>query len=140
MDFLIHDRRSIEQGILVRSSYILISIRDPDKRKVRVPKQSGLREVLHLAFHDAEPTRNMVLPEKIRLMTEEQAREIWEFVKKWEKEIGAVVVHCEQGMSRSPAVAAGICKGLGGDESCFFEQYQPIRYVYELVLTACPGT
>jgi predicted protein tyrosine phosphatase len=138
MNCIVHDRRSFEQGILVRSSYILISTRDPDKRKVRVPKQTGLREMLHLAFHDAEPTGNMVLPEKITLMTQEQAWQVWAFVRKWEKEDEAVAVHCEQGMTRSPAVAAGICKGLGGNEAEYFNTYQPHLYVYGLP-TPRPG-
>jgi predicted protein tyrosine phosphatase len=136
MEFIVRDRQSVEQGILVRSSYILISIRDPDKRKVRAPKQSGLRDILHLAFHDAEPAGNMALPDNITLMTEKHARQVWSFVKKWEKRIGAVVVQCEQGMSRSPAVAAALCKRLGGDESRFFKRYQPNLYVCRLMVEA----
>jgi len=136
MKFIVRDRESVEQGILVRSSYILISIRDPDKRKVRVRKQSGLRGVLHLAFHDAEPAGNMAVPENITLMTEKHARRVWSFVKKWEKQVGTVVVQCEQGMSRSPAVAAALCKRLGGDESRFFKRYQPNHHVYRLMVEA----
>ncbi|HEY8748154.1 MAG TPA: hypothetical protein VIM11_09285 [Tepidisphaeraceae bacterium] len=134
MHFLVQDRNSIEHGIRVRSSYVVISIRDPDKRKVRIRKQAGLRDSLHLAFHDAEPAGNMVLPHDITLMTAEHAKEIWQFVRKWDGKVGAVVVHCEQGMSRSPAVAAALCKTFGGDESPFFRDYQPNRYVYRLML------
>lgn len=136
MEFIVGDRELVERGILVRSSYIVISIRDPDKRKVRVPKQSGLRDVLRLAFHDAEPAGNMALPENITLMTDDHAGQIWSFVKKWEKEIGTIVIHCEQGMSRSPAVAAALCKRFGGDDSNFFKEYQPNLYVYRLLLDA----
>jgi len=78
MHFLVQDRNSIEHGIRVRSSYVVISIRDPDKRKVRIRKQAGLRDSLHLAFHDAEPAGNMVLPHDITLMTAEHAKEIWQ--------------------------------------------------------------
>ena len=137
MEFIVRDRESVEQGILVRSSYILISIRDPERQTVRVPKQSGLRDVLYLAFHDVDPADDPALPEDITLMTDEDARRIWSFVKKWEKKIGTVVVHCEQGMSRSPAVAAALCKRRGGDESRFFKRYQPNLYVYRLMLD-CP--
>jgi predicted protein tyrosine phosphatase len=140
VEFIVRDRESVERGILVRSSYILISIRDPDKRKVKVPKQSGLRDVLHLDFHDAEPADNMALPEDIMLMTDKQARQVWSFVKKWQGEIGAVVVHCEQGMSRSPAVAAALCKILGGDDTRFWKEFQPNRYVYRLLLGAAEAT
>ncbi len=134
MEFIVRDRELVEAGITVRSSYVLISIRDPDKRKVRIPKQVGRRDVLRLAFHDAEPADNFALPENITLMTEDHARLVWSFVTKWEKEVGTVVVHCEQGMSRSPAVAAALCRGMGGDESWFFKEYVPNRYVYRLML------
>ncbi|MGD0462139.1 MAG: hypothetical protein ABSB74_06595 [Tepidisphaeraceae bacterium] len=134
MEFIVRDRESVEQGILVRSSYILISIRDPERQKVRVPKQSGLRDVLYLAFHDVDPAGGAALAEDVTLMTEEDARRIWLFVKKWEKKIGTVVVHCEQGMSRSPAVAAAVCKSMGGDDRPFWQEYRPNRYVYRLML------
>ena len=55
---------------------------DPEKRKAKIPKQSGLRDVLYLAFHDAEPTANMTVPPDIMLMTSDQAKQIWSFVRK----------------------------------------------------------
>ena len=134
MDFIVRDRESVEAGIIVTSSYVLISIRDPDKRKVWIPKQSGLRDVLRLEFHDAEPADNFTFPEHIMLMTEDQARQAWSFVRKWENQVGAVVVHCEQGMSRSPAMAAALCKGMGGDDGPFWREYMPNEFVYRLML------
>ena len=130
MKFVVTDRQSIEAGIVVRSSYVLISIRDPDKGKAKIPKQSGLKDTLFAAFHDAEPVEQMALPPEIKLMTPEQAKEIWQFVLQHDGKVGTVVVHCEQGMSRSPAVAAALCKGLGGNDSRFFGEYQPNAYVY----------
>ena len=138
MEFLVRDRDSIEHGILVRSSYVVISIRDPDKRRAHIPKHSGLRDVLHLAFHDAEPSAGMTLPDDVVLMSSEQAKQIWQFVRRWEGEVGAVVVHCEQGMSRSPAVAAALCRAYGGDETPFFREFQPNRFVYRLMV-GCQG-
>ena len=139
MDFIITDRETIEAGLLVRSSYVVISIHDPDKPKPKVRKQGGLRDVLFLAFHDAEPTEKMKLPSDIKLMTPGQAKKIQQFIKKNKADVGAVVVHCEQGMSRSPAVAAALCKALGGDGARFWREYQPNRYVYRLVLEAAEG-
>ncbi len=138
MHVIVTDRDSIERGILVRSSYVVISIRDPDKKKARIPKQAGLRDVLYLAFHDAEPSRDMKLPDDIVVMTPKQAEQVVQFAHKHDAKVGAVVVHCEQGMSRSPAVAAALCKLYGGDEKCFFRDYQPNAYVYRLVLSAQP--
>ena len=136
MEFIVSDRRSVERGLLVRSAYALISIRDPDKPPVRVPRQLGLKAVLSLAFHDAEPAANMRMPESITLMSEAQATEVWDFVRQWQGQVGALVVHCEQGMSRSPAVAAAICRGLGGDDGRFFREYQPNQFVFNRIRNA----
>lgn len=134
MKFIVADRESVERGLLVHTAYVLISIRDPDKRAVKVRAQPGLRGVLSLAFHDAEPVRGFQLPGGIRLMTEDQARDIWAFVRQRPAEVGTIVVHCEQGMSRSPAVAAALCTGLGGDDREFWREYMPNMYVYQRMI------
>ncbi len=140
LEFTVTDRESVEDGILVRGSYVVISIHDPEKRPARVVRQSGLRDVLRLAFHDAEPSDDMKLPDDIVLMTAEQARRVWQFVQRWEGEVGIVVVHCEQGMSRSPAVAATLCRAYGGDEQRFFNDFQPNLYVYGLMKRSKTGS
>jgi hypothetical protein len=65
MELIVTDRESVERGILVRSAYVVISIHDPDKRRARIRTQSGLRAVLYLAFHDAEPSERLALPKDI---------------------------------------------------------------------------
>lgn len=139
MELVVTDREGIEEGVLVRSSYIVISIHDPDRRKAKVKRQSGLRGVLHLAFHDAEPTSSPALDAQVTLMTPDHARQIWAFVEKHRNEVGAVLVHCEAGMSRSPAVAAALCKVMGGDERRFWREYQPNMHVYRLMIEAANG-
>jgi predicted protein tyrosine phosphatase len=99
-----------------------------------------LREVLYLAFDDAEPTTSPVLAAQVKLMTAEQARQIWDFVEKHTDEVGAMVVHCEQGISRSPAVAAALCKGRGGNDRKFWREYEPNEYVFRLTLKAAEET
>jgi len=135
MDFIVTDRQGIESGVLVRSAYVVISISDPGSRRAKVKKQSGLRGVLYLTFNDAEPptTSSMVL------FSPQQARQIVEFVASHQTGIGAVVVHCHQGMSRSPAVAAALCKAMGGDGGQFWQGYCPNAHVYKLVCGAAKG-
>ena len=41
MHFIVTDRRTIEQGIVVRSAYVVISIRDPGRRKARLRRQAS---------------------------------------------------------------------------------------------------
>ena len=134
MEFIVTSRDDIECGVLVRSAYVIISIRDPQLPKARIRNQTGLRDVLCLAFDDAEPVASSKLPTSIKPMTGEQAKQIWEFVRKWEGKVGTIVVHCEQGMSRSPAVAAALCRHYGGDEGYFFQHHQPNLYVRRLMI------
>src|SRR5947209_4967260 len=134
--FIVTDRSGIEAGVLVKSSYIVISIHDTYSPPAKVKKQSGLRALLQLAFDDAEPTSSADLKGTFTLMTAGQANQIWAFLQKHQNDVGAVVVHCEAGVSRSPAVAAALCKGLGGNDRQFFRRYQPNMHVYRLMLEA----
>jgi len=109
---------------------------DPDKRPARIPRAAGFRGILRLEFHDAVPVLDFTLPPNIVLMNEDHARATWRFVLKWRDEVEAFVVHCEQGMSRSPAVAAAICNVLDGDSRQFFHEYLPNRYVYNMLVAA----
>ena len=136
MEFHVTDREGIERGVLVPSAYIVISIYDPEREKPKVKNQAGLRAVLQLAFHDAEPTGSPTLDRRVMVMSEDQARQIWRFVDRHKDAVGTVVVHCERGMSRGPAVAAALCASLGGDEAVFFQAFQPNGHVYRLVRNA----
>ena len=67
-------------------------------------------------------------------MTPQQADAIWEFVGKHKEHVDAIVVHCEAGHSRSPAVAAAICEIFGGNGHRFFRGKEPNLHVYRLML------
>ncbi len=134
MDFIVAGREEIESGIVVRAPYVVISITDPGKRPARIQRAAGFRDILRLQFHDAVPLVGFTLPSEIVLMTKDHARSIYRFVKLWHDKVETIVVHCEQGMSRSPAVAAAICKVLDGDSRHFFHEYMPNRYIYQLML------
>jgi predicted protein tyrosine phosphatase len=141
MEFIITDREGIEKGVLVRSSYVVISIHDPNTQPPYVPEQPGLIDKLVLVFDDAEEVPDNPLPAQITLMSREQAEQVHRFFEKHREEVQTVVVHCEGGVSRSPAVAAALCRALGGDDELFWQEYQPNRHVYRLLLEVfnCPG-
>ena len=136
MEIFVFGREEIETGIVVKSSYVVISIHDPNKRRPKVKKQSGLRDVLHLTFHDSEPSAYTELSPDIQIMTPALADQIRDFVRRHESDVGAIVVHCEQGMSRSPAVAAAISDALGLDPRRFWQLYTPNQHVYHTVSDA----
>ena len=133
MEFIVTDRRTIEKGIIVRSAYVVISIRDPGKHKARLRKTSGLRDALFLAFHDAESADGLVLPPSIQLMTVSDAERIWRFVQEHLGNVGTIVCHCEQGMSRSPAVAVALAEALGENTEAILACAQPNWNVYNLL-------
>lgn len=133
MQFIVEGRQAVERGIVVRCPYIVISIRDPGRRPARIRRTAGLRGTLHLSFHDAEPTTAMRLPDSITLMTVADAERIWAFVQEHLPEIGAIVCHCEQGMSRSPAVAAALAEALGEAPTPIVRWTQPNQTVYRLL-------
>jgi predicted protein tyrosine phosphatase len=123
------DRETVEQGLVMHEPYVLISIRDPDKRRVRVPKSPLCRAILELVFHDAEPVPGFTPTDPITYMTKEDAKAIWRFVREHDGSYEAIVVHCEQGMSRSPSVAAALARELGVDEKKFWDDYMPYQPV-----------
>lgn len=133
------DREQVERGLRVRRPYVLISIRDPGRRRVR-PKANRLCvAMMELAFHDAEPVPGFEPARPIRYMTEDDARAIWRFLDEHFGKYAVIVVQCEQGMSRSPSVAAAIAGRLGLDDTRFWRDYQPNSYIYKLVRSASVG-
>ena len=136
MNFIVTDRASIEAGIVVRTAYVVISIRDPGKRKARIKRGTGLLDILYLAFHDAEPCDGESLSPEIVPMTLKDARAIWKFAKRNRQNVGTIVCHCEQGMSRSPAVALALAEELNGDAGEIHANSQPNQYVYQIVREA----
>ncbi len=139
MELIVTNRADIERGIVVRSSYVVVSIHDSHRPPARIPRLIGIRGVLAVGFDDAEPTPGLDLPDNVILMTPEHARAIWEFVQNHRDQVGAIVCHCEQGMSRSPAIAAALCVLLGEDPAEFLTQYQPNQYVRRVMLDAVQG-
>ena len=134
MKLIVAGREEIERGVRVREPYAVISITDPGTQRPRICKPILFRGALFLKFHDAEEQSQ---PDTV-LMKPADAKRIWRFVGEHHDEIGTLVVHCEQGGSRSPAVAAAIAKSLGDDDSRFFQEYVPNLYVYQMLWMSRP--
>ena len=136
MELMVCDRVTIERGIVVPDSYVVISIHDTDQPRAAVKSQPGLRDVLFLAFNDAAPAAGETLPSEVQAMTPAQADQIRDFVRKHEPDVELIVVHCHGGVSRSPAVAAAISDALGLDGRRFWQLYTPNPHVYHTVADA----
>jgi predicted protein tyrosine phosphatase len=136
MKIIVTDRRSIEAGIVVRTPYIIVSIYTPTRPRPEIPRRCGLKAVHYTSFHDVEPTEELSLAPDIVLMTPKHAKAIWRFVKRHHKTVGTIVCHCEQGFSRSPAVALALAKVLGSDVAKIRAHTYPNRHVYRLMCQA----
>jgi hypothetical protein len=55
---------------VIRTAYVVISIANPEKRRPKIRRSSGFRDVLFLQFHDAVPDDGVDPSEEIVLMTE----------------------------------------------------------------------
>lgn len=108
----------------------MISIMD---HKWDALKPFPAERVLRLSFEDT-----LDVSDYRNLITIQQAEAIRDFVLQYKDEIDVLIVHCTGGVSRSPAVAAGIVAGLGRDDSCIWNcgRYQPNPRVYEWVRAA----
>ncbi|MCE9557114.1 MAG: hypothetical protein K8T91_27520 [Planctomycetes bacterium] len=133
MNLIVASREEIEHGIVVREPYGVVSISDPGSRRPKIRRPATFRGAVYVKFHDAEPVTGSNLPPEVVLINQQHVNAIWRFVEMHRLQLRTIVVHCEQGMSRSPAVAAGICDWLDLDASRFFSQYQPNQYVYKLL-------
>jgi predicted protein tyrosine phosphatase len=96
------DAEAYEPG----NNEICISISDPDAEPANVSDM--FEAVLRLHFDDVIESRQS----SDILFAADHARAIAEFLDKWPS-AARVMVHCNMGVSRSPAVALGLCDANG---------------------------
>lgn len=95
-----------------------------------VLSEENRRGLLQLVFADtAEPDR----PDAFTLSL---ATEILDFVEQMWGAADVFLIHCEAGLSRSPAVAAALSRIYYGDDGPWFELDFPNRLVHQLLLEA----
>jgi predicted protein tyrosine phosphatase len=142
MLFRICSREEVEKWNPVGVPHVIISIHTPGSNPANPKQNEFTRAVLHLAFHDLDqdpgPAFRAVYGEPA-LMTELQARDVKDFVSQyaWAEfyPIEEIIVHCDAGHSRSPAVAAALSVWLNGDDRLVRKYYtRPNAYVYRTLL------
>lgn len=155
MEFHVYSRQSIEALPPMSVGHLIISIRTPgDPRRVRLPVGECTRGVLHMQFHDLDrvpvdpipilgggPQPDHLVVNETTLFNDDHARELLAFVRAKRDELngnaglGAILVHCDAGWSRSPAVAAALGKVLfDQDDSWWFKAKTPNRRVYRTII------
>ena len=140
--FLVFNREAIESEPAHADPHIIVSIQSP--KDPQLPKLNTSRHtlrVVRLVFHDMDDMHKRALPPEEwakyegDCFSQAQARQIVEAVR-MHPEAEELLVHCDAGFSRSPAVAAALSKALTGDDKFFFKRYSPNMRVYRTILEA----
>ena len=136
IDHLSFLSRRAAEAATPRDDIAVISITDP--RTVQ-PRLDGWHSVLRVEFHDINPEKiaspfiRAEVVSHYTLMSTDQAREIVAFVQAIQSNgVSGIMVHCEQGVSRSAAVARWIADRHGlrlSDEATAAHN----RYVYRML-------
>jgi len=89
-----------------------------------------IKHIAHWEFDDTEMDDFGI--------TQQQANQIAEFVKRYEDDVDTIVVHCDAGISRSAGIGAAILFYKYGDDSQIFEDgtYSPNMRCYKSMLKA----
>lgn len=134
MRVFVYSRPAIEAIAPRDVPHVIISITTAVDDLAKLRTNENCRGVLRLSFVD----QDVVLPEfpdRI-LFGEEQAREVWRFIDEHRDHIDELLLHCDAGQSRSPAVAAAIARDATGDDNEYFRRYRPNMRVYRTLLEA----
>lgn len=138
-DFLVLGREEIK--IFEPSvKSILISVSDPENDQAEIIESENFVGILRLKFHDIGKAKAFENENNIDVsMNIEDAKKIWNFVFENLSKAELIVCQCEQGVSRSSAIAAAISRILQNDDEYFFEHFWVNRYVYDLLIEPKPN-
>ena len=118
-------------------SCIVISVTDPQSAEAQIFDSSYLLGVLRLQFHDLDKTNKFKFEFENSAdvyFESENAKEILAFARNYSLEVKLIICQCEQGISRSPAIAAALSKILQNEDEFFLKNYWANRWVYNSIL------
>lgn len=139
MELFVYSRDALARVRPHEVPHVIISVTSGVEDVARFPVPSTCRAVLRLVFADLAPSEVDASTREL-LFTAAQAARIWSFVDEHRPHVERLLVHCDAGRSRSPAIAAAISTALGRDAASFFEQYEPNQHVYDTLLEARGAT
>jgi predicted protein tyrosine phosphatase len=138
MDFFVYSRQAVERVAPHEAPHIIISITSAPDDLAQLRANDQCLGILRLSFIDADERAPPIFGGE--LFSRNQAIQIWSFVERHRGDVRRIVVHCDAGISRSPAVAAALARVLNGNGDEFFSgPYLPNRLVYRLLLETAPG-
>ena len=149
MDFYVYNRPTIEAIEPHIVPHIIVSITTPTDKVANIKTNEHTLGLLRLSFYDIDRIVPVDpdLVEEVRaisgitkfvddnLFEAHHARAILDLVES-NPTAEHFIVHCDAGMSRSPAVAAALSNILQGNDEVYFHRYHPNRRVYRAILEA----
>lgn len=155
-NFIVMSRRSAEEYShrAHMENSIIVSISDSYDffPKFKRMKSNGIKDILNLSFDDVQlpsgASERYIWKKDEGLLfdtldntpyvviSDEDAKKIVSFIKKWYDKVDTIIVHCNAGISRSSGVCAAIMKAMTGDDSQIFNnpRYLPNTTCYKKVL------
>ncbi len=139
MEFFVYSRRALEAVQPHDVPHVIISITSGSEDVARFRVNEHCRGILRISFPDADAASENS-PEA-DLFSPHHARQVWDFVLRHRDAVQRIVIHCDAGISRSPAVGAALARTFGTDDSEFFTgKYRPNMRVYRLLRESAPST
>lgn len=114
---------------------LIISISSTDDQIPLILKSGENKMVAHVEFLMLDDIDGSEAVGGMKPMSKNDAARIVNAFVQYNDRVSQIIVHCDAGYSRSPAVAAALTKALGLDDSSYFGHgYCPNMHVYRLVL------
>lgn len=142
MEFLVLPRYKVKDYVTDKK-HILISIYCHDDTPAELDPNPLRLAILPLQFDDWDTKakesietkyKNSAEAQKQIFFSEEHAKQIIEFVRRYSDKIDLIICQCAAGISRSAGVAAALSKCLNGEDGYFFKNYLPNSLVYSTIL------
>jgi predicted protein tyrosine phosphatase len=118
MNIFVYSRQALDAAAPHEVPHVVISITSSADDVARLRSNPACLGVLRLAFPDVEVASELH-PEST-LFSTEHAEQLWTFVAEHRAAVERIIVHCDAGKSRSPAVAAALARVLDGDDASYF--------------------
>ena len=120
--------RSARNAEFFRSDRLWAAISITSGHEHPVLSEVNRAGLLRLVFDD------ITQPDTPRSFTPAMSAEILDFVASVWDEVDVLLIHCDVGLSRSPAVAAALSRIYYGDDGPWFELDFPNRLVYDVLV------
>jgi predicted protein tyrosine phosphatase len=130
MELFVYSRDALARVTPNEVPHVVISITTTPGDVARFPVPPTCLAVLRLSFADLLPTE-VDASTRHHLFSRAQAERIWSFWDQHRARIERLLVHCDAGHSRSPAIAAAIAEDAGLEHESFFRRYEPNAHVLE---------